>query len=373
MATKGSSVVKMHNHLALAHFGKLSLNSMRIFMHLLAKLDTQATEFSPVQLDLNEINAHAGGKNFTLAMKAIDELKARMKDIKVLSIEEGKRVYQQMSVIDSIKYIEGDKHITVDFGKAAKPYLLNLTGNYTQAELKDLLMLKSSYAIRFFMLSKSMFRRGEEKMFTIDELKEMFMGSNDAYADYRDFKKWVIEPSQKALANTTVAFNFKQIKKGRTITSISIQRIDTASQHKPLLSMSDEIKNRLAQLGVNITDGKIDQLLTQGEFCEGYINYVIDKKQKDKKVKKLGGAIYSAIMEKQLLDEFNRIVQKKTTVINIGSKAKHDDNEYTYISLEKAQAMFEEERDSGKTKYPFAGFVKGLKTGRKILVEGFQY
>jgi hypothetical protein len=42
-------------------------------MHLLAKIDTQATEFSPIELSLHEINAHAGGKNFTLAMKAIKE------------------------------------------------------------------------------------------------------------------------------------------------------------------------------------------------------------------------------------------------------------------------------------------------------------
>src|SRR5687768_7717765 len=96
--------VRMHNHLVTANFGYLELNAMRIFLLMLAKLEWDATDFSPIRINLQDIDSNCfGGKNFDLIMKAMDELKTKMKDVRILSIENGKKTYERMSVIDNIK------------------------------------------------------------------------------------------------------------------------------------------------------------------------------------------------------------------------------------------------------------------------------
>lgn len=35
--------------------------------------------------------------------------------------------------------------------------------------------------------------------------------------------------------------------------------------------------------------------------------------------------------------------------------------------------LYEEEKAMGKMKYPFPGFAKAMKTGRKILIQGYEY
>jgi hypothetical protein len=364
--------VRMHNHLVTANFGYLELNAMRIFLLMLAKLEWDATDFSPIRINLQDIDSNCfGGKNFDLIMKAMDELKTKMKDVRILSIENGKKTYERMSVIDNIKYTEGTDYMTATFGTAVRPYLLQLRGNFTQAELRELMKLKSTYSIRLYMLVKSLFRAGQVYSTSFDDLKQMLIGNTDTYSMFRDFKRRVLQPTQKALEKTSAAFHYEEVRKGKAVASLRIWPVTYPNSIEASKVMADDLKATLDELKVNTA--RIIQMLESNEITEGYISFVIESKQKDKKVKKIGGAIHDAVVNKQLWEDYQNSLKKiVSTPIRI-TAVNPSDTDIKTISLHEAQQMYEEEKAAGKTKYPFGGFVKAIKIGRNILVQDYNY
>lgn len=364
--------VRMHNHLVTANFGYLELNAMRIFLLMLAKLEWDATDFSPIRINLQDIDSNCfGGKNFELIMKAMDELKTKMKDVRILSIENGKKTYERMSVIDNIKYTEGTDYMTATFGTAVRPYLLQLRGNFTQAELRELMKLKSTYSIRLYMLVKSLFRAGQVYTTSFDDLKQMLIGNTDTYPMFRDFKRRVLQPTQKALEKTSAAFHYEEVRKGKAVASLRIWPVTYPNSIESSKVMADGLKAKLDELKVNTS--RIFQMLESKEITEDYVSFVIDYKQKDKKVKKIGGAIHDAVVSKQLWVDYQNS-QKKivSTAVSI-TAVNPSDTHFKTITLHEAQQMYEAEKEAGKTKYPFGGFIKAIKVGRNILVQDYNY
>jgi hypothetical protein len=372
-------MVRMHNHLVTANMGYLELSAMRIFLIMIAKLKWDDKELLPVRISLTDVlPCYSGGNNLDVIVKACDELKTKMRDVRILSIENGKKVYERMTVIDSVRYVEGTDYIEADFGKRIKPYLIDLKEHFTQTELRELMKLKSSHAIRFYLLVKSIYRSGEVYTIKVNDLRLMLLDQPKpkkikkeskeqiddpkSYSEYKDFKKYILNKAQATLSKTSAAFVFDEKRVGRSVDTLFIRPVNYPTPKVATLVISDGLAAQLEELKVNTL--KPSKMLSEGEISEDYIRYVISAKQKDKKVKRIGGAIYDAVVHKQLWDEF--LASKKKPVYSGVAKA---DEAYTYISMDNAQQMFKEENP----KYPFPGFVKALKTGRHILVEGYTY
>ncbi|MDO1449547.1 replication initiation protein [Rhodocytophaga aerolata] len=370
-------IVRMHNHLITANLGYFELLSMRIFLLMIAKLKWDDKDLLPIRINLSDIlPSYKGGDHLQVIIKACDELKEKMKDIRILSINsKGKQVYERMTVIDNVKYVEDTDYIEAEFGRKIKPYLIDLKENFTQTELQEIIKLKSTHAIRIYLLIKTLYRSGQIYTTTVNDLKLMLLGTTERYREYKEFKKFILKQTQTALDNTTAAFDFEEERKGRAIETLYFKPKNQPKYIVANSNLTDSTKAILEAYQVNLS--RINEMLADGEVTEAYILYVVDIKLKDKKVKKPGGAIYKAIIEKHLWTDFEKNKAKPKKLVTTPKVAPagtdHVEQAIQVITMAQAEQMYAEEKKAGTTKWPFAGYVKGLKTGRSILVDGFVY
>lgn len=120
------------------------------------------------------------------------------------------------------KHEKGEGTIKVQFHPFLKPFYLYLnSGNpFTKYKLKNIVCLKSTYAIRFYELLKQ-YEGIKTRTFTIEEIRRIFQIGSNEYARYNDFKRKVILKAQKELSlKTDISFEFEEIKTGRKVTSL---------------------------------------------------------------------------------------------------------------------------------------------------------
>lgn len=79
--------------------------------------------------------------------------------------------------------------------------------------------LKSGYSIRIYeILKRWQFINDVE--IPLDELRKM-VGATDKYLEYHNFKKRVLAPAEKEIAEKTdLSFKYKEVKRGRKVVAI---------------------------------------------------------------------------------------------------------------------------------------------------------
>ena len=164
-----------HNHLVNAKFD-MSTYEMRLFIALLSRLSKSDSEFSECQIHLTEfLEKTKGGKTYQMIKDACLSLSKKVIQIESL-VETNKgdmrKKFIVLPLMAMAAYQEGEAIITAQFNNKLKPYLLNLAGNFTQAEIKQLFRLKSFYSYRLYWLLKQHQAFGERYM-EINELREM--------------------------------------------------------------------------------------------------------------------------------------------------------------------------------------------------------
>ena len=126
----------------------------------------------------------------------------------------------QISWISSAKYYDQEGYVDLSFDPALKPYLLDIQEKFTLYQLKNIIKLRSRYSIRIYEIAKR-YQFIKEWIFKLDELRDSLGIGPGKYSRYNDFKKDVLEKAKSELAKKTdVKFQYKEIKKGRKITSI---------------------------------------------------------------------------------------------------------------------------------------------------------
>lgn len=105
-----------------------------------------------------------------------------------------------------------------------KPYLVNITNNFTSYHLEYIVKLTSGYSIRIYELLKQY----QDKIgwwwwkITIDKLRELLKIDDNIYPRYPNFKQKIILVAQRELEEKTdIKFQFEEQKKGRKIDVIT--------------------------------------------------------------------------------------------------------------------------------------------------------
>lgn len=210
-----------HNHLVNAKFD-MSTYEMRLFIALLSRLSKSDSEFSECQIHLTEfLEKTKGGKTYQMIKDACLSLSKKVIQIESL-VETNKgdmrKKFIVLPLMAMAAYQEGEAIITAQFNNKLKPYLLNLAGNFTQAEIKQLFRLKSFYSYRLYWLLKQHQTFGERYM-EINDLREM-LNLQEKYDRFQDFKSKVIHVAMKELKDSDMAFTYEQVKKGRNVVGI---------------------------------------------------------------------------------------------------------------------------------------------------------
>lgn len=126
--------------------------------------------------------------------------------------------------------------ITINCSDEILPYVFGLKKEFMQYELWNVLNLHETNHQQLYRILKQ-YERIAEKTIPLEELK-FCLGLDGKHEKFYDFRRDVLEPCQKALAEKTdIFFEYEPIRKGRKIYSIRFTIHKNAPQSdKPLLS-----------------------------------------------------------------------------------------------------------------------------------------
>ncbi len=142
-----------------------------------------------------------------------------------------------------------DGFIHFEVNPNLKPYLLNVSNNFTSYHLDKIVHLKSTYAIRFYELLKQYQDNtgGGWWKITLTKLKELLkLDNNKSYERYSNLKQKVILVAQKELVlKTDIKFSFKEQKIGKKVDIITFYISPnikaTTTQIEPIKTVPKEL------------------------------------------------------------------------------------------------------------------------------------
>jgi plasmid replication initiation protein len=239
-----SLLVTQANELVQARYN-LPLGEQRLVLIMISKIQPEDEDFKPYKIRVGELAEFLGidkGSAYRECKKITESLLGR-----VLSIDESDGLLQT-NWVSSAKYIDGTGIVNLSFDPSLKPYLLQLKSNFTSCKLEMLLSFKSQYSVRIYTLLKQ-YEKLKEREIELEELRTMLGVRLEQYHLYGDFRRYVLQATQKELAEKSdLYFEFDEIKYGRRVGAIRFHII-TKSQPKELpseqLSLLEAIPNPL--------------------------------------------------------------------------------------------------------------------------------
>lgn len=239
--------------------GKLTALERKIFLGLVSEVKIGDKDFKNYELDITNFKklVDSNAKNFYSEVEsACKSLTSRNITLKTILVENGKKknVIESMSYLAYAKYKTGDMSIQVQIAPALVPYLLELQTEFTKYQLKNVLAMRSTHAIKIYELVKQ-YQNTEQKKRTLElkDLKE-FLGIAEKYSAFKDFEKYVLKVAEKEISeHTDIVLTYKKIKRGRTIHSIEFQIFEKNKIYK---TEFEETFLEFQEQGLNLDNAK---------------------------------------------------------------------------------------------------------------------
>lgn len=274
LEVRTNHLVTKSNILIEANY-KLGVVEQKIILCLASYLNPNDSDFKTYTLSVKEFHILLGLKG----KPKYTELRQITKELmqKVFEVRIEKKVIQ-VAWLSYVAYNESEGTIDIRFDPFLRPYLLELKREFTSYKLKNIVKLKSSYAIRIYELLKQ-YERLQERTFLLTDLRKM-LGVEDIYPAYGNFKQRVLIPAQKELQKMTdITFEIEEVKIGRKVDKIkfviSSEKKITDEQHKFSQenleefkihnSFSQNVKKLGLSLGVQLSDEIIQSWEKHGQ------------------------------------------------------------------------------------------------------------
>ena len=297
----GSEMVVKANDLVRAKANWTRLEH-RVVGMMISQLDKEDEAFTPQRIyikDLMELSGTDYGALYERAEAICSKLLKQ--EVYIRDEIDGKRRYRGYSPIVMCEYVEGDGCIVAQFNEAMKPFLLQLKKRFTMYRLQNFMRLTSQHSMRMYELLK-MRSDLRHLRITVKELRAI-LSCEHSYSRFSDFKRKVIDKTQKEVAEKTdIIFKYQVERQGQTPTHIRFiiedeneeqprvpegsnrsTRRDTDSNGSP--DGQDEGSNEIGAPRIDIYALILDEL-SQSEIdqhSEEEIRNLIEKNYKDAK------------------------------------------------------------------------------------------
>jgi len=211
-------LVTKSNYFIMNSSYDLSLEEQKIILTLASMVQPTDEEFKPYTFKINEFMELLGVDTKTKYTEIPKITKELMK--KVFEIEEGKKVIQ-VAWLSSVVYEKGTGMVELEFSPRLKPYMIKLGTVFTQYKLANILSMRSKYSPRIYEILKcNEFKKQGYIEIELEDLRRILSADN-VYPLYNDFKRFVIQRTQKELKKLSdINFDFEEIKTGRKVTSL---------------------------------------------------------------------------------------------------------------------------------------------------------
>lgn len=231
-----TAILTQSNDLVSARYS-LPLGEMRLVFTVMSKVQPMDSQLTVYRIPVAEFADFLGvskSSTYEEMKKITKSLVTRYVEIK----SPGRLI--QTTWVSKAEYIDGTGMVDVQLSDAMIPFLLSLKSNFTQYKLAMLLSFKSQYTLRLYMLLKQKRDHNPHTKtykFELGELRKMLGVSVEAlprrdkfdkpqpavemYAEYPDFKRWVLEVARKELnAKADIGFEYEEVRHGRRVTAL---------------------------------------------------------------------------------------------------------------------------------------------------------
>ena len=217
-----TKLVAKHNSLIESSY-RLSLNEARIVLYGISLINSKAKEF-PLEFkvdirrfaDMFNIESHS--VYYTVKQAVMDKFWEREFTFPTEISEGGKRL--RVRWINGIEYGDREGYIKIFMNPLLKPFLQQLSGNFTKYYLRHIANFKSIYSVRFYEIAIMELNRSKLQKYTFGlEIKEVRnrLELGEKYKRFCDFKPRVLEPAKKDINRySDIRFSYEVKKLGRS-------------------------------------------------------------------------------------------------------------------------------------------------------------
>lgn len=216
--------VTLCNILVSASQGLVTLSEHRVIKSCLGKLDSKdlnggrytfkltAAEYAlTFHVDVNTAYEQLKAASSTLLNRVFE---------RKVGTRQGKLIVHKDHWVSGITYHEGEAWLELRFSPEATPYLTALKGRHTTYLLQHVTRLRSVYSWRMLELLMQ-FKDTGWKHVGLAEF-QWAMGAKKSHVDnFKDLRRWVIEPAIKELAEkNSWKIEYKSVKAGRKVIAL---------------------------------------------------------------------------------------------------------------------------------------------------------
>lgn len=226
---KGIVLIKKANNLVESKY-KFDIWETRFFLSVLAQIRREDTDLQVYRIwykDIIKVFGLKSGDSYAFLREAARVLMS--KSVQINYEENGVKRTKELHLINKIDYLtEGQKgiknignheYIDVTVEEEMRPFLLQLSKNFTAYDLRNVTKL-SVYSVRLYELLKQYETIGVRTM-SVEEMKSMFQ-VEEQYKLYSDFYRWVVKPSEIEINKHTdiLISDIEKMKEGRKIVAL---------------------------------------------------------------------------------------------------------------------------------------------------------
>lgn len=213
-------IVTKSNMLIEASY-KLSLNEQRLILCAISQIDSRKPLF-PKDKKLT-VTAADFSERFNIPMKqayeALENAADRMYERELRADDVKHKTRVRFRWVSSVKYWDGEAKVTLGFSDEVVPMLTRLHQKFTSYELRQVAMLNTAHAIRFYELLIQ-FKNTGFRVMTLEKFRDL-LDLQDKYPLFYDLRRRVIDPAVAEINQTTnLNVTWETTKKGNAVNGL---------------------------------------------------------------------------------------------------------------------------------------------------------
>ena len=219
---RNQKVVKANEFIREARYS-LTVRQQRLILYLISLIQRGDDDFHEYEISVQDYCKICGIKHSGELYKEIEDSIRELRDKSIgwVTLENGERPL--LAWLEKAKWTAAG-FIRVRLDADLKPFLLELKSRFTTYQLVNVLQFRSKYSTRLYELACSYNFRNDSpsfiKTFQVDELQEL-LGSN--YAEYRDFKRRVLNPAITEINKyTDTALTLIERRQGKRVIGLEL-------------------------------------------------------------------------------------------------------------------------------------------------------